>query len=682
MNGSKKDIWAGSAKAPFGLTAQRLCLPAHSLAGVGRETLVFFVCGFVFYLGLTTESVHWIGLLVRYDAIFLPLILAGLFYCLARFSHNLSMSAVVLLSASLCSIVLSGVWHGHISDLATLAGFYPHSDGRSYLEGALNLLNGHELGEFASRRPLSVVAWAFLLACGGWNLKVAMALMVFLCAVAIGHLARVVIRNYGWVSGYLVFLALLLFYRRFIGIFLTEHLGLALGCLGCSLLWWSLHRHRKSFLVCGLLLLSLALNVRVGALFVLPALAVWAGWNWEPLRRFSWKGFAVICLTIGLGFGLNALTLQTVGKAGASQGNFSYTLYGLVHGGDWTQVGQDHPELLNLPEVERHQAIYERAFATIISQPSSLLKGAVRAYRDFFFSTNGPYSFVFFALQRSIITYPPDTGMLPPFDFLSISQKAWEQPWKYLQIAAVFGMYILFTLLAVLGWVVLLKRRSVGTWLLVTGWGGILLSVPFIPPWDVDLMRVHAATLPFLLFPPAFGLSFLLSKENKIRVEHVLQQQRTGRQYVGLMLIAGIPLLFFFLPFWFSRQTITLPSKDISCVSGELWNVTIIPGSNLVLGSATTASSAGGNVDTTISTIKKNRGVLFSNNQHRANAFNFFTSGQTLALGYDHLSRSMRYLVVEEEKVIPFNKSGVYVCALPFYDDDKTTWWKVSGVVE
>jgi hypothetical protein len=682
MTGFNKNIGVISAQGPFARIVQRFGLPEHFLVDIGREAGLFFVCGVVFYFGLTIETVHWLGLQARYDSIVLPLILAGLFYSLARIPHNLAISLVVLLSAGLCSMVLSGVWHGHVSDLATLAGLYPHSDGRSYLEGALDLLNGNELGEFASRRPLSVVFWAFLLTCGGWSLKVAMALMVFLCALVIGHMVCFVVRDYGWVSGYIVFLALFLFYRRFIGTFLTEPLGLALGCLGCTLLWLSLRTQRKSFLVSAFLLLSLALNVRVGALFILPTLAVWAGWNWNRLDRFSWKGLAVICLTIVLMFGLNALTLVNVGKSGASQGNFSYTLYGLVHGGDWTQVRKDHPELSKLPEVERHQAIYERAFATIISQPSTLVKGAARAYRDFFFSINGPYSFVFFALQRSIIKYLPDAGVSPSSDFLSIWQKVWEQPWKYLQIAAVFITYILFTLLAVLGWFVLLKRRTTVTWLLVAGWLGILLSVPFIPPWDVDLMRVHAATLPFLLYPPAFGLSFLLSKESKGRVEHVLHQQRTGRQYVGLMLVFGIPLLFFFLPFWFSRQPITLPVKDISCGSGELWNIAVIPGSTLVLRSATAASLSGESAETTIAKIKENRGILFSNNQHRANAFDFFTSGQTLALGYDHLSSSMRYLIFEDKKAIPINQLGVHVCALPSCDDGKTTWWKVTRSVD
>jgi hypothetical protein len=682
MTGFNNGIGAGSAKRPFERMGQRVSPPVHYLAVVGRETMVFFVCGFVFYLGLTIETVHWIGLQLRYDSILLPLVLAGLFYYLARIPYNFAMNSVVLLSAGLCSVVLSGVWYGHVSDLATLAGLYPHSDGRSYLEGALKLLNGNELGEFASRRPLSVVFWAFLLACGGWSLKVAMALMVFFCAMAIGHFVRVVIRIHGWVSGYMAFLALFLFYRRFIGTFLTEHLGIAFGCLGCGLLWCSLHKNRKSFLVAGLFLLTLALNIRVGALFILPTLAVWAGWSWNPSRCFSWKGLTVICLSIGLGFGLNALTLRTVGQPGASQGNFSYVLYGLVNGGDWTQARKDHPELLNLPEVERHQAIYDRAFAKIISKPSSLVKGAARAYRDFFLSMNGPYSFVFFALQRSILTYPPDAGISLPPDFLSIWQKVWEQPWKYSQIAAVFITYILFTFLAVLGWFVLLKRRSVATRLLVAGWLGILLSVPFIPPWDADLMRVHAATIPFLLFPPALGLSSLLMREGKEKVKHVVHQQGLDRHYVELVLVAGIFFLFLFLPFWFSRKSSMLPFKDIICESGETFNITTIPDSKIVLSANAETSLPGEKSATTISRIKQNRGVLFSNNQHRANPLNFFTDALTLTLGYDHISSSMRYLVVEDKKAIPFNQSGIHVCALPFYVDDKNTWWKVARVVD
>lgn len=682
MTGFKKDIWAGSAKVPFGRTAQRFGLPAHSSACFFRETVVFLVCALVFYLGLTLETVHWLGLQVRYDSFLLPLVLAGLFYFLARIPWNLAMGAVVLLSTGLCGIILSGVWYSHVSDLATLAGLYPHSDGRSYLEGALSLFYGYELGDFASRRPLSVVFWAFLLACGGGNLKVGMALMVFLCATAIGYLVRVVIEVHGWVSGYVVFLALFLFYRRFVGTFLTEHLGLALGCLGCTLLWLSLHKHRKSFIVAGLFILSLALNVRVGAFFILPALAVWAGWNWNIRGRFSWRGLTVICLAIGLGFGLNALTLRTVGQPGASQGNFSYTLYGLVHGGDWTQVRQDHPEILNLPEVERHQAIYDLAFATIVSQPSSLLKGAARAYRDFFFSTNGPYSFVFFSLQRSILTYPPGHDVLPLSDFLSIWQKVWEQPWKYVQIAAVFATYTLFSFLAVLGWIILLKRRSATTWLLGAGWLGILVSVPFIPPWDVDLMRVHAATLPFLFFPPAIGLSFLCTKESKKNVENILRQQSIGAQQVGLVLVVAISLLFLFLPFWFSKQNGMSPDKDVFCESGELWNVSIIPGSNIFLQAEAVDPSRGQQVNSTISKISQHRGVLFANYQHRADAFYLFTSGQSLALGYDHISHSMRYLIFEDQKIIPSDQFGVHVCALPLYADGKTTWWKVQRVVD
>ena len=42
----------------------------------------------------------------------------------------------------------------------------------------------------------------------------------------------------------------------------------------------------------------------------------------------------------------------------------------------------------------------------------------------------------------------------------------------------------------------------------VFGWAGILLSVPFAPPWDADNMRAYAATLPFVVALPSIGVLY------------------------------------------------------------------------------------------------------------------------------------------------------------------------------
>jgi hypothetical protein len=56
--------------------------------------------------------------------------------------------------------------------------------------------------------------------------------------------------------------------------------------------------------------------------------------------------------------------------------------------------------------------------------------------------------------------------------------------------------------------------------LLLAALAGTFLSVPFVPPWEADRMRVYAATLPFYVTYPAVGLVFLLSRFKRMSLFH------------------------------------------------------------------------------------------------------------------------------------------------------------------
>ena len=58
----------------------------------------------------------------------------------------------------------------------------------------------------------------------------------------------------------------------------------------------------------------------------------------------------------------------------------------------------------------------------------------------------------------------------------------------------------------------LYKIKEPGYLLLVLGVAGILLSVPFLPPWEADRMRAYAATMPFLAMLPALGVYCVVSR--------------------------------------------------------------------------------------------------------------------------------------------------------------------------
>jgi hypothetical protein len=61
--------------------------------------------------------------------------------------------------------------------------------------------------------------------------------------------------------------------------------------------------------------------------------------------------------------------------------------------------------------------------------------------------------------------------------------------------------------LSIFGLVRLVKIKEPLNGLMVCFVVGIFLSVPFLPPWDADGMRVYATTIPFIALLPSLGLA-------------------------------------------------------------------------------------------------------------------------------------------------------------------------------
>jgi hypothetical protein len=102
--------------------------------------------------------------------------------------------------------------------------------------------------------------------------------------------------------------------------------------------------------------------------------------------------------------------------------------------------------------------------------------------------------------------------------------------WILLDVAVLELWIIALNGLMVAGLLVMSRnchRRLVR--LQVAAWAGILLSVPFVPPWDADNMRAYAATLPFIAALPMLGLSYWRSKnETWGEAEGTNQHRSTG----------------------------------------------------------------------------------------------------------------------------------------------------------
>jgi hypothetical protein len=439
-----------------------------------------------------------VGLTLRHTYVGAALLVAGSYWLLSRYGAPGWVRAGVPLMA--CLWVLAGVWLSGLSDAGLLGGLLPYSDGEAYFGDAVRLLHGEPFGAFSSRRPAGPMLLAGLLAATGGDLRAALALTTGLCALAIWLAVREAHETLGVGPALLLLLCLFLFYRRFIGTCLTEHLGLALGCLACVLLWRGAAMRHLPLVLAGVALLSLGLNARAGAFLVLPAVVAWAAWQFGRPHRC----LAVVAAATAAGmsgFVLNGVLLWSVGTPHAAFSNFAYTFYGLVHDGNWGTALKHHPELSALPAVEQAHAVYGLAWAQVVRHPGSLLAGAGRAWADFFSWANSSWT-------SQVLEPLPfwfelrDTVRMEGLGALDLPRHAWI----LLDAAAYHVPFWGLTALLLAGLAVACRdRRDPLSRLAVLTWAGTVLSVPFAPPWDAENMRVYAATLPLLLTLPLLG---------------------------------------------------------------------------------------------------------------------------------------------------------------------------------
>jgi len=383
------------------------------------------------------------------------------------------------------ALCLAGLWASGQSELYVISGLLPWTDARNYYLDAQRLLNGALFSTFSARRPMFAGLLATLLALTGNNLQLAVALLVLLTGAACYLLANEVRRSHGAAPAALVWLLVFLFYRRFSGTTMTENLGLALGAAGLALLWRGAGVRRLWLVVLGALVLTLALNARAGTFFVLPALVLWAGWQWRGERRFGWRAAGWVAAAVALGFACNLLLFRLLAPdEGAVFGNFAHSLYGLVTGGEgWGQIRRDHPEVMDLPEAERSSWIYYYAWQEVRRNPLGLVRGVLLQWQLLF--SGGGYGLYSFVGGEN----------------------------EGVRLAAVWGCY-----LAAAGGGVWLagQRRQPWAQLAAALALGVLASAPFVPPGDALQLRAYAATVPVIALLPGLGLAALLSVTGRL----------------------------------------------------------------------------------------------------------------------------------------------------------------------
>jgi len=296
---------------------------------------------------------------------------------------------------------LAGVWSSGTPTNFAIAGFYQISDASIWWFCSNALLDDRTFGnqgitgEWCQGRAIYPTFLSGISLLGGRTMVGTLLLQALLVSAAIFVFLRRSSSYIGVVGAALC--GALLFRFATANVFsqaMTENAGLIFGCIGFAFLLKATENRLLTWVVAGIGMISIALNARAGAFFVLPCLVLWAGLFAYFLHQRVWQWVLAACGALLVGFALQAALVLTVGgDPSHSQGKFSERLYGLSVGGQgWNQVFKDHPEVSELPSNSaRVKAIYALAWENLMAQPALFLQGLSKNLSVFL--TQGTYDY-------------------------------------------------------------------------------------------------------------------------------------------------------------------------------------------------------------------------------------------------------------------------------------------------
>ncbi len=399
------------------------------------------------------------------------------------------------LTMAFFACALAGLWISGSSDTTTLSGLLPIQDALAYYSDALQILSGGIVSAHTAMRPFFAGMLALLLSVSGRNLLLALSVIAAIGGISSYLAGREFLRTHGPAAATFMVILLFLYFRFHTGKTMSESLGMPLGALGCVLLWRSISTRQSWIAVLGLGLVSLALNVRPGAMFILPVLLLWLAWYFGGKQWFSIPVLLSGIAAILIFFVLNLFTIRIMaGSQDIPFSNFAWAFYGLASGGNsWAYIFQAHPEVTQLTPSEQTRAIYALAFELIKQDPALIVKGALHNWGMFF--SNSWYNV---------------------FSFVSGEN----------YLVGIWARWLLYGLsvLGIVRWVV--NRYDPYGSLAVLSTLGVLISVPFVPPADAYRVRLYAATIPFCCLLPLLGLNFIIEKLKPTGASEIHEERR------------------------------------------------------------------------------------------------------------------------------------------------------------
>lgn len=425
---------------------------------------------------------------------------------------------VIVTCASVFS--LSTMWAGVIryedlSQGSSIGGLIPFSDASGYVLGAHDEAKTGIWNTWTLRRPLAEAFRTTLLFLSGYSYPSMLLLQSCLLSIVTCFAVWAVVRWRGLWAG----VAFLGFSQIYIPFFvptaLTEPLGLFWILFVIPFLIDSLRTQSLSSALITLGAITTALMTRMGAMFTIPALAIWIVWQFGK----GWKARLTVLIAVVLVTGSVVLANFTLTKIyGPGQdvtgSNFSSVLCGLTLGTTWDGCLKTvEQEGKHLPSGEAATAsyLYSMASQNFKKQPSVLVRRMISAAQAFLSELP---DVLFRGFAARAVTVPSNVGRIA------------------ISLISIFGLIFVFLRLR--------ENGELTFWILL--WLGIIASAPIV--YFDDGTRVLSTSYVFVwLF---FALGF--ARPTARAAAEIKEAHSQKLITYGVLTFAGMAFLFFNIP--------------------------------------------------------------------------------------------------------------------------------------
>lgn len=529
-------------------------------------------CGLISYALLSLPIDRNVGLIFRQKLYVLPL-LFGLAYGAGHARPAWLKLALTWALFGAFLLPLAGLWNSGASDQYIFSGSIPFSDAFIHQQSTLRFLYGAPMNQSSAVRPLSLMFYALILRISGNNFYALYAFMAVLIALTAVWIVRRAARRFGSGESAILYVTAYFYIRRYLGTFMTEALAFELGLLALILLWIGLEERRSVPLIIGFFTVSLALNLRPGAVFILPALGLWFYFSWCPARE------------IGAGW----LDPRRIAHGAAA---FFALIFPILLN-DWAGRQVYFPDRV-LTNHQAYEILYglclggRDAYETMFKPELGALFGTEDAGRRFMdlcrreLSARPENLWISVKWIGSILLFDFERGF---FSFFEGSRREIVEALRYAWMA----------LWCIGAWCAAVRRKTAAGSLAAAVVLGVFLSRFILSPM-VYRMRYDAATIPFDGAILAAGFYFLRHKfqrrtEDPRPVSSSDPDSEKGSRghgfdfYLGSLLAASMTGIMIFSTLWIQARPIPVPEgTERRCADGsEPWLTRIEPGNFVVL---------------------------------------------------------------------------------------------------